>query len=189
MVEHLLDSQDTGVRFPYRLPIFGFSILMRRKYKPTFEKDYNFYLNQRHVFTFAGSEIGSNIQYSEKGKDAKQCFHKLDSEGKLLPCSEPQLLKELLTCKAAVNLQIKTWAQSRAEYTLSLEELKEMMEYYQCPDWVLKAIENQKFKIIKELVSSNKYKQHRFYADALAFNLAETLSNERVEQETSKHTS
>ncbi len=147
---------------------------MRRKYKPTFEKDYNFYLNQRHVFTFSGSQPPT-IQYNEHGKTAKECFHKLDSEGKLLPCKEPELLIELLNCKAAVNLQIKLWAQSRAEYTISLAELQEYMEHYQCPEWVLKAIENQKVKIHKEWNCEGKHKQHSFFSDALRYNLGETL--------------
>ena len=164
---------------------------MKRKFKPNFEKDYSFYFAQRNAFTFAGSDISKQyrIVFSEKGKTAKECFHKLDSEGKLLPCSEPQLLLELLICKAAVNLQIKLWAQSRAEYTLSLFELQEYMEHYQCPEWVLKAVENQKFKIIKEIVTSGKYKQHRFYADALALNLGETLGNERLRAESAGDTS
>ncbi len=158
---------------------------MRRKFKPNFEKDYNFYLNQRHAFTFAGSDLSIQypIKFSEKGKTAKECFHKLDSEGKLLPCSEPQLLLELLTCKAAINLQIKLWAQSRAEYTLSLFELKEYMEHYQCPEWVLKAVENQKGRILDELVDSGKYKQHKFYSEAIALNLGEAFQNERLREE------
>jgi hypothetical protein len=149
----------------------------KRKFTPQFERDYNFYVLNKNNFTFAGSDIAAayNIEYSEKGKTAKECFHKLDSEGKKLPCCEKDLLIEILTCKAAVNMQIKLWAQSRAEYTLSLIELQEYMEHYQCPDWVLKAIEAQKTKLIKESVSEGKHKQHKFYWDALAFNLAETL--------------
>jgi hypothetical protein len=155
----------------------------KRKYTVSFEKDYSFYFLQRHVFTFAGSDIRASnpsLVYNENGKTAKECFHKLDSEGKLLPCSEPDLLIELLTCKAAVNLQIKTWAQSRAEYTLSLFELQEMMEYYQCPEWVLRAVESQKDRILKEIVATGKYKQHPFYALALAYNLGETLHGKKA---------
>src|SRR5580698_5521857 len=120
---------------------------MSRKNKhPEFERDYQFYFENRYRFTFAGSDIKSLVQYpreaestslddegnmvtipfsfpySELGKTAKHCFYKADSEGKKLPCSEPELLVELLTCKAGVNLQIKMWAEGRADCTLSLAE-------------------------------------------------------------------
>lgn len=153
---------------------------MSKKFKPNFEKDYTFYFNNRYVFTFAGSDVGItyNVVYSDKGKSAKECFHKLDSEGKLLPCREKELLLELLNCKAAVNLQIKLWAQSRAEYTLPLIELQEYLEFYQCPDWVLKAVEAQKTKIIKEMVKNGEHKRHSFYSSALESNLLETIVGE-----------
>lgn len=149
----------------------------KRKFKPQFERDYNFYLNNRDKFTFAGSDISKtyDIQYSEKGKTAKECFHRLDSEGKLLPCCEKELLLELLACKAAINLQIQIWAQSRAEYTLPLIELKEYMEYYQCPDWVLKAVEAQKVKIIRAMIKDGTHKQHAFYYNAIENNFWEIL--------------
>lgn len=152
--------------------------MKRRKFSPTFEKDYAFYLSQRHHFTFSGSDIRNSykVEYSETGKTAKQCFHKLDSEGKLLPCSEPDLLYELLTCKAAVNMQIKIWAQSRAEYTLSFAELQEYMEYYQAPEWVLKAVENQKARILRAQKN-----EHPFYKDAAVLNFGEALERIRLE--------
>lgn len=128
------------------------------KYHPSFNRDWEFYYNQRHQFIFAGCNI--NLQYnfesSEKGKTAKECFYYLDSQGKKFPCSEYQLLIEILTCKAAVNLQIKIWAESRAEGTLPLFEIQEYMEYFQCPDWVSKSIENQRIKIIRQRFQNNK---------------------------------
>jgi hypothetical protein len=122
------------------------------RYSPAFNRDWDFYYNQRHQFTFAGCniEIQYNFESSEQGKTAKECFFYLDSQGKKFSCSEFKLLIEILTCKAALNLQIEIWSQSRAEGTLPLFELQEYMEYFQCPDWVLKAIENQRLKILNK---------------------------------------
>src|SRR5260221_9799710 len=117
----------------------------RKGFSPQFERDYTFYLSNKDNFTFAGSDLkfqygiqfpgepepiekdedGKDnvvpfaIPYSPTGKSAKVCFYQLDSEGRCKPCAEPQLLAEILTCKAAINLQIKIWSQSRAEYSLS----------------------------------------------------------------------
>lgn len=174
----------------------------RRKFSPQFERDYAFYLKHKDRFTFAGTDIKKdygiqfpgepeviikdedgndevvpfNFPYSEAGKNAKNCFHLLDSSGKSSPCSEPELLVQILNCKAALNLQIKIWAQSRAEYTLPLFELQEYMEHYQCPDWVIKAVENQKAKILKEWNAEQKWKQHGFYYEAAVFNFIEILA-------------
>ena len=171
----------------------------KNKFSPQFERDYTFYLVNKNHFTFPGSYIKKdygiqfnedkekidkdgnvvpfNIPFSKKGKSAKVCFFSLDSTGKSKSCSEPELLVEILTCKAAVNLQIKIWAQSRAEYTISLSEIKEYMDFYKAPDWVLKAIENQKLKIIKEWIAEKKYESD-YYKRILADHMVEFLAEE-----------
>ena len=173
----------------------------KNKNRTQFENDWQFYFTQRHHFIFSGSDIKDSykiqfpgepdikttddegkeitvpwtIPYSKQGKTAKECFYKLDSEGKRLPCSEPQLLVEILNCKASINLQIKIWAQSRAEYTLPLIELQEYMEHFKCPEWVLKAVEAQKTKILRQWGSERKWEQHGFYYDAMKYNMGEAL--------------
>lgn len=168
----------------------------KRSFSPQFERDYTFYLSQKDTFTFAGTDIKRdyNVQfpgepesldeegkplpftvpYSPTGKSAKVCFYQLDSEGKCKPCSEPELLVQILTCKAAINLQIKIWSQSRAEYTLSKEELQEYLEFYQAPEWVFKAIENQKLKILKEWAAEKKY-QSDYYKRIFELHMGEFL--------------
>jgi hypothetical protein len=173
----------------------------KKGFSPQFERDYTFYLSNKDTFTFAGSDlkIGYGIQfpgepepiekdddgkditvpfaipYSATGKSAKVCFYQLDSEGRCKPCAEPQLLVEILTCKAAVNLQIKTWAQSRAEYTLPKFELLEYLDYYKAPEWVFTAIENQKLKILKEWAVQKLYKSD-YYKRAFEFHMGEFLA-------------
>lgn len=172
----------------------------RKGFSPQFERDYTFYLSNKDKFTFAGSNIKIeygiqfpgepelvekdeegrdisvpfSIPYLPTGKPAKVCFYQLDSEGKCKPCAEPELLVQILVCKAAINLQIKTWAQSRAEYSLSKIELLEYMEYYKAPDWVFKAIENQKLKILKEWVAEKKYEAD-YYKKAFELHMGESL--------------
>lgn len=175
----------------------------RKGFSPQFERDYNFYFNHKDTFTFAGTDVKRdyNIQfpgepepmevdddgvlkplpftvpYSPTGKSAKVCFYQLDSEGKCKPCSEPELLVQILRCKASVNLNIKIWAQSRAEYTLPLIELQEYLDFYQAPDWVLTAIENQKAKILKEWGKEGKYSSD-YYRRIADNHINETLLSE-----------
>ena len=172
----------------------------KRSFSPEFERDYTFYLTHKDVFTFAGSDLKKDkgvqfpgepepmqvdddgvlkplpftVPYSPTGKSAKVCFHQLDSTGKCKPCSEPELLVQLLTCKASINLNIKLWAQSRAEFTLSKEELLDCLTFYQAPEWVFKAIENQKMKILKEWIAEKKYEQG-FYKQAFELHMGEFL--------------
>ena len=172
----------------------------KRSFSPNFERDYTFYLSHKDTFTFAGTDVKKDygiqypgepepmevdddgvlkplpftVPYSPTGKSAKVCFYQLDSEGACKPCAEPELLVEILRCKASVNLNIKIWAQSRAEYTLSKEELQEYMEHYQAPDWVFKAIENQKLKILREWAAEKKYEQG-FYKKAFELHMGEFL--------------
>jgi|ERR1700722_11630062 len=161
-----------------------------KKFNLNFERDYTFYLNNRTVFTFAGTNTKRDygiqfpgepdtgffvFPYSEKGLDAKHCFYYLDSEGKKYPCSEPELLNQLLTCKASVNLHIRMWAESRAEYSLSLVELMEYMEQYKCPEWVFRAVENQKTKILKQWGIEKKYSEHQTYKTTFELHISEAL--------------
>ncbi|QRE03507.1 hypothetical protein [Flavobacterium psychrophilum] len=113
---------------------------------------------------------------NSKGKTAKQIFYQIESNGNNEPTSEPELLDKLLLCKASVNFMIKQWAEGRADGTLPLKELSkkryedlypkkkdtnkyllvwennkpvyydDMETYYQFPNWVIDAIENQKIK-------------------------------------------
>jgi len=172
----------------------------RKGFSPQFERDYTFYLSNKDNFTFAGTSlkreygiqfpgepepIGKDddgkditvpfpIPYSPNGKSAKVCFYQLDSEGRCKPCAEPHLLVEILTCKTAINLQIKIWSQSRAEYTLSKSELQEYLDYYKAPEWVFKAIENQKLKILKEWAAEKLYKSD-YYKRTFELHMGEFL--------------
>lgn len=113
------------------------------------------------------------------GRTAKECFFYIESEGKNYPCCEHELLNLLLLTKASVNFQIKEWAQGRADRTLPLIEFskrymalntdipidegctvlewvdgepvyhRDIETQYSLPEWVITAVENQKYKYYK----------------------------------------
>lgn len=98
------------------------------KYSEAFERDYEFYYKWRYKFNFCGThpnEMRYKPIFYQKGRSAKEVFYSIDSKGKNIPCNEPELLKELLLCKASVNFNIKLWAESRADGTLPLIEFSQ----------------------------------------------------------------
>lgn len=173
----------------------------KNKFRPEFERDYQFYFDNKNNFSFSGIDIKDkyliqfpgelekiiqdddckdikipfDIPYAATGVSAKECFYKIDSEGKRLPCSQPALLLEILNCKAAINLQIKIWAESRADYTLSIIEMQEYLEFYKAPDWVLKAVENSKNKILKDLYKEKLYLKSNYHFLTCALHMSEVL--------------
>ena len=124
---------------------------MAKKYSSNFERDYSFYLLNKDIFNFCGTLIPKQSAISdENGKTAKEVFYSIDSQGKNIPCKEPELLNELLLCKGGVNFQIKLWAEGRADGTLPSIEFEEIMTEFSCPDWVWDAVERQKEKLYKQ---------------------------------------
>lgn len=96
------------------------------KYSPSFKRDWEFYLRIKSEFTFCGksdSEIQARIIPSTTGRTAKECFLFLDGMGKVVPCAEPELLFEVLRVKAAINWQIRQWAEMLSEGVLMPSEL------------------------------------------------------------------
>jgi hypothetical protein len=125
------------------------------KYSEKFERDWNWYNKYKDVFNFDGVQHYYNkkgdsiIINKEDGFTAKECFYKYDSEGKILPCKEPNLLYQVLKCKGSINLHIKMWSEDRANLLLFKCDLDELSEQYELLDWQLLAIENQTNRILK----------------------------------------
>ena len=93
------------------------------KYSNNFDRDYNFYFNNRKIFIFCGTlDTKFNSIHAPNGVTAKEAFYFIDAQGKNKPTREPELLTELLLCKASINFHIKMWAESRADGTLPLVE-------------------------------------------------------------------
>jgi hypothetical protein len=127
-----------------------------KKYNQKFLNDIKFYLRVRNIFDFDGkahyhNKKGNNIiQYDKNGVDGIEAFHGFDSCGIIQPTKHPNILHTLLKIKGGVNLHIKMYAESRAEGTLSLTELRCMCIKHKTPSWFMEAIENQKMKYWKK---------------------------------------
>lgn len=141
------------------------------KYSKNFERDYQWYLKNLDEFNFCGTLNSKYEAISGGTRSAKECFYCIESEGKNYPCAEPELLNRLLLTKASINFQIKQWAEGRAEGTLPLSEFsnpnstelhtlewvngqpvyhKDIETQYGLLDWMVKAVENQKYKFYKK---------------------------------------
>jgi hypothetical protein len=118
------------------------------RFSNRFNKDFNYYLYVRHTFNFDGcneyfsSKGVSIIQSDIKGVNGKEAFYLYDSQGVIKPTKHPNILHTLLKVKGSINLHIKMFAEDRAKGYLPKILLDEM----NLPDWIVNAIEKQKFK-------------------------------------------
>ncbi len=112
--------------------------MKRPKYSQNFERDYNFYLQNAHKFSFAPFQ--PVVLASEHGHDAKYCFWKWDSTGKVLPCREPELLSELMICKKSIGFHLKMWAEGFDDFCEPINYY--LAEFIDPPDWVVRALTN-----------------------------------------------
>lgn len=122
-------------------------------YSNNFERDFNFYNDNKEKFTFCGEEVLS-FPYDKNGLSAKDVFYKFDSTGKLLPTKEPELARLLLQCKKAINFQIKQWVEGYDDCLIGREEyLNEFIGEY--PEWINKSFINQRFKYYKNKIRNS----------------------------------
>jgi hypothetical protein len=120
---------------------------MNYKYSNKFERDYSWYLKYKDVFTFDGTlHTLDKVKYSKYGKDAKYCFYKFDSNGIVYPTNEPDLLYQIHKCKGSINFNIKMWAEDRGKGILGKIEFNEICKEFELLDWMINAVEKQKYK-------------------------------------------
>lgn len=122
------------------------------KYSQRFETDYNWYLKYYNIFNFDAeicrrNKNGDKVVVSDSnGKSAKECFYLWDSKGLITPCREAEELEKILRCKGAINFNIKMWAEDRGKGFLGKLEFDEIIKEYKLLDWMINAVEMQKFK-------------------------------------------
>jgi len=132
-----------------------------------------YFLKNRNSFTFSGGEINCSIVQSRSGCSSFHAFRLYDEKGhREIETRHPETLRRLIKTKAALTFQIKQWAESRADGTLPLaifskriamELYPESKEYMpvdedletelSLPKWVVDAVETQKNKYYKKLIS------------------------------------
>lgn len=126
------------------------------RFSKRFESDYAFYISNRDKFNFDGKNNYTDkkgndlIKYSQSGKSAKEAFYLYDSNGKIVATNEPELLIALYRTKASINLHISMWAEGRADGTFPGIEFGAYAKETQLPQWVVKAVEAQKDKLLNE---------------------------------------
>lgn len=138
-------------------------------------KEFDYLLSQRKVFVFDG-HYPKEVLFDLKGISAREAFYKYDTHGKLLPTKHPNVLGAVLKAKGSLNFHIKMWAEDRAKGYLpgilfsfkvvslstvkffidkiGIKEVRKMFDNtiekeLNLPDWVIKAVENQKVKFYK----------------------------------------
>jgi len=116
------------------------------KYSEAFERDWNWYYKWKDVFTFSGKPLKFIAIEDKNGVSAKEAFYKIDSNGKNIPTKEPELLNQILLCKASVNFNIKMWAEDRGKGCLGKLEFQNIIKEYELLPWMVEAVENQKLK-------------------------------------------
>ncbi len=136
------------------------------RYSKNFERDYNWYLEYKNIFTFCGTGVDENLIVTDlnNGKEAKECFYLRESQGKKIPTKEPELLLSLYLVKSSINFHIKMWAEGFGDYGysnvnkfLNTKELvwnidgtfieQSLMETYKLLPWMITALEKQVNKI------------------------------------------
>ena len=131
-----------------------FIYICTMKYSKNFERDYEWYFKYKNIFTFdANIETNKFIISSPDGENAKYCFYKKDSEGKVIPTREPDILFKLLKCKGSINFQIKEWAIDRGKGWLGYKEFEDIIKEFELLDWMIDAVENQKYKYTEIITS------------------------------------
>jgi len=130
------------------------------RYSDNFERDFAFYMRNLDKFQFCGKvsfldKRGTPLVVQDsQGRPAKECFYIFDSTGKVVPCREPDMLLQLHRTKAAVNWQIKQWAEGtaafeRMEPMLGFTQLfLEIYKEFELPIWVKVAVMSQVRKLI-----------------------------------------
>lgn len=117
-----------------------------RKYSKNFERDWNWYLKYKSVFIFDGAINREIKEDLINGKTAKECFYIFDSQGKMPPTKEKEILLQILKCKGSINFNIKMWAEDRAKGYLPKIEFQNIIEEFELLDWMVEAVEKQKYK-------------------------------------------
>lgn len=116
------------------------------KYSEKFERDWNWYYKWKDEFTFDGSPASGKVFGNKTfGKSAKECFYIHDSQGKIIPTNEPELLEQIFKCKGSINFHIKMWAESRAK-----GDLPKILFSKQCKEDVQKVFPGDYEKTIEE---------------------------------------
>ena len=120
-------------------------LIRRKRFKKSQQRDFDFFMKNRHKFTFSGVDLS----LVPKGEySVFDCFILWDTQGKLLPCENPELLRQIMVCKKSVNFHIKMWVEGYDDMGMPISEY--LKEFIDPPEWVYKSFRGQlKRKFLK----------------------------------------
>lgn len=108
----------------------------------------------RQAFTFTGGKLRFKyktdaINHNLNGCNGFIAYFKNESTGQIPPTRHPNILNTLFTVKASLNFQINEWAEDRASGLLPRICFDDIVKELQLPEWVVRAVENQKVTYYK----------------------------------------
>lgn len=122
------------------------------RYSKSFDRDWDFYTKNVGRFTFWGGDQIFKPISDPSGISAKEFFYKLDSNGldkiKDKPCSESELVYEVLKFKKGLNFHIKQWAEGYQDCLQGVHEYLSMLS--DPPDWVEISFRKQLYREYKK---------------------------------------
>lgn len=107
------------------------------KYSRNYNKSFLFYITNLKTLKFCPFTL-PQIEYKKDGPDAKEAFFIYESQGKIVPTKHPRTLFKLLKFKAALNWQVKDWAEGIEDTYVSVEEF--LSTFKNPPNWLKKHI-------------------------------------------------
>lgn len=111
------------------------------KYSKKFDRNYDFYLQNKDQFAFSGVKVTVKFD-PQHGVSGKEAFHKFDTTGIMVGTTEPELLISIINCKKSINLHIKMWVEG-------YEDMMEGIDFYinqfrgEPPSWVEDSLRKQ----------------------------------------------
>ena len=112
------------------------------KYSNQFNRDFKWFLKNRHRFNFCGKPLPA-IPFDKNGASSKECFYLFDTKGQLVATKHPLTAARLLLIKASVNFEIKMKAETIKDGTVAPFEVHEYLSLINAPTWVYKAVAKQ----------------------------------------------
>jgi hypothetical protein len=97
------------------------------------------------LYRYKTKIVSEKVAIPKDKLSAKECFYNIDTNGVLYNCKEPALLKKLFKCKGSINFNIKMWAEDRWKGWLGKNEFDEIANELELLDWMVDAVEQQKF--------------------------------------------
>lgn len=86
-----------------------------------------------------------NIIEDPNGYSSIECFHLLDTFGKIEPCREKETLYKIMNSKGGTNFTIQQWSEGIHDGLFCLREFQEQYSWF--PDWFWDSLMKEVWKL------------------------------------------